>query len=69
MFCGKTEELIRRLRRAIIAKNKVQVFKPIIDDRYIIERVHSHAGIEIDAIPLAEITDLYKYLDPETSVV
>jgi len=69
MFCGKTEELIRRLRRAIIAKNKVQVFKPIIYDRYIIERVHSHAGIEIDAIPLAEITDLYKYLDPETSVV
>ena len=57
------------MRRAIIAKNKVQVFKPIIDDRYIIERVHSHAGIEIDAIPLAEITDLYKYLDPETSVV
>ena len=34
MFCGKTEELIRRLRRATIAKQKVQVFKPIIDNRY-----------------------------------
>ena len=36
MFCGKTEELIRRLRRAVIARNKVQVFKPIIDDRYVV---------------------------------
>ena len=69
MFCGKTEELIRRLRRAIIARNKVQVFKPIIDDRYIIERVHSHAGIEIDAIPISQITEIYSYLDPETSVI
>ena len=69
MFCGKTEELIRRLRRAIIARNKVQVFKPIIDDRYIIERVHSHAGVEIDAIPISQITEIYSYLDPETSVI
>ena len=69
MFCGKTEELIRRLRRAIIARNKVQVFKPIIDDRYIIERVHSHAGVEIDAIPISQITEIYRFLDPETSVI
>ena len=60
MFCGKTEELIRRLRRAIIAKKNVQVFKPAIDDRYVVEKVHSHAGIEIDAIPIDDINDIYK---------
>ena len=69
MFCGKTEELIRRLRRAIIAKNQVQVFKPIIDNRYIVERVHSHAGIEIDAAPISDIKEIYDLLDPKTSVV
>ncbi len=69
MFCGKTEELIRRLRRAIIARSKVQVFKPIIDNRYVVERVHSHAGIEIDATPIADIREIYSCLDPETSVI
>ncbi|MEO1287339.1 MAG: thymidine kinase, partial [Chloroflexota bacterium] len=42
MFSGKTEELIRRVRRAIIAKQKVQVFKPQIDNRYGIDEVVSH---------------------------
>lgn len=42
MFSGKTEELIRRLRRAQFARQKVQVFKPIIDDRYSAEDVTSH---------------------------
>lgn len=69
MFCGKTEELIRRLRRAVIAKNKVQVFKPIIDDRYVMERVHSHGGIEIDALPIDKIGDLYQFLAPGTTVI
>ena len=69
MFCGKTEELIRRLRRAIIAKNQVQVFKPIIDNRYVVERVHSHAGIEIDAAPISDITEIYHLLDSKTSVI
>ncbi len=69
MFCGKTEELIRRLRRAIIAKNHVQVFKPIIDNRYVVERVHSHAGLEIDAYPIANINEIYDRLDPETTVI
>ena len=44
MFSGKTDELIRRLRRATIAKQKVQVFKPIIDNRYSVEKVTSHDG-------------------------
>ncbi|AOH43444.1 thymidine kinase [Anaerolineaceae bacterium oral taxon 439] len=69
MFCGKTEELIRRLRRAVIARNKVQVFKPIIDDRYVVERVHSHGGIEIDALPIDKIGDLFQYLSPDTTVI
>ncbi|NMA12824.1 MAG: thymidine kinase [Chloroflexi bacterium] len=69
MFCGKTEELIRRLRRAIIAREKVVVFKPIIDNRYVVERVHSHAGIEIDAIPIHDINDVYKHIDKDTAVV
>jgi len=69
MFCGKTEELIRRLRRAIIAKRKVQVFKPAIDNRYVVEKVHSHAGIEIDAIPIDDINEIYKYLKEDTNVI
>ena len=69
MFCGKTEELIRRLRRAIIAKRHVQVFKPAIDNRYVVEKVHSHAGMEIDAIPIDDIMDIYKYLKPDTDVI
>ena len=52
MFCGKTDELIRRLRRATIARQKVQVFKPSIDIRYAIEKVKSHAGGEFDALPI-----------------
>ena len=69
MFCGKTEELIRRLRRAIIARKKVQVFKPAIDNRYVVEKVHSHAGIEIDAIPIDDISDIYKFLEDNTNVI
>lgn len=69
MFCGKTEELIRRLRRAIIAKNHVQVFKPIIDNRYVVERVHSHAGLEIDAQPISNINEIYEHLTQETTVI
>jgi thymidine kinase len=52
MFCGKTEELIRRLRRARIAKQHVQVFKPIIDNRYNHAKVTSHSGIDVDAQPV-----------------
>ena len=69
MFCGKTEELIRRLRRAIIARKNVQVFKPSIDDRYVVEKVHSHAGIEIDAIPIDDISEIYQYLKDDTNVI
>ncbi|HOD03459.1 MAG TPA: thymidine kinase, partial [Anaerolineaceae bacterium] len=57
MFCGKTDELIRRLRRATIARQKVQVFKPAIDARYAVEKVASHAGAQFDAIPVKTAAD------------
>ena len=49
MFCGKTEELIRRVRRAAIARQHIQVFKPAIDFRYGMDRVASHNGLAWDS--------------------
>lgn len=69
MFCGKTEELIRRLRRATIAKQKVQVFKPKIDNRFAEEKVTSHAGANFDALPIQQASDVMKLLDTDTTVV
>jgi len=69
MFSGKTDELIRRLRRATIARQKVQVFKPVIDQRYGNEQVTSHAGTAFDAIPIQKARDILQYLDPKTTVV
>ena len=69
MFCGKTEELIRRLRRATIAKQKVQVFKPAIDRRYAVEQVTSHAGMAYDAIPITVAQDILSHLQSDTTVV
>ena len=69
MFSGKTEELIRRLRRARIARQSVQVFKPIIDNRYLLEKVTSHAGLEFEATPVAQASELLPLIKPETTVV
>lgn len=69
MFCGKTDELIRRLRRATIARQKVQVFKPKIDNRYAVEKVTSHAGSEYGAIPIQEAKDILANLEPGATVV
>jgi thymidine kinase len=69
MFSGKTDELIRRLVRATIAKQKVQVFKPAIDIRYAVEKVTSHAGANYDAIPVAHAAEIHTKLDSETTVV
>lgn len=69
MFCGKTEELIRRLRRAIIARQKVKVFKPAIDDRYGIQRITSHTGQSVDAIPVAASGEILELANGETTVV
>jgi thymidine kinase len=69
MFSGKTDELIRRLRRATIARQKVQVFKPIIDNRYYADKVTSHAGTAFTALPIQNSADILENLDPDTSVV
>ena len=69
MFSGKTDELIRRLRRATIARQKVQVFKPAIDNRYAVEKVTSHAGSDFAALPIRQAEDILTTLDPETTVV
>jgi len=69
MFSGKTEELIRRLRRAEIARQKVQVFKPSIDIRYDVEKVSSHAGMAFDAIPISKASEIMKHLEVNTTVV
>ena len=69
MFSGKTEELIRRIRRAIIAKQKVQVFKPAIDDRFHVQQVTSHNGMGVDALPVAGSAGILPLLEPDTTVV
>ena len=69
MFSGKTEEMIRRLRRAVIAKQKVQVFKPVIDTRYNATKVTSHAGLDFEAIPIKKSSEIMKYIEDDTTVV
>lgn len=69
MFSGKTEELIRRLRRAVIARQQVQVFKPALDDRYHGEKVTSHNGLNFEAQPVAHAEEVRDRLVPETTVV
>ena len=69
MFCGKTDELIRRLRRATIARQNVQVFKPAIDIRYAVEKVMSHAGAEFDALPVENSAEILEKLADDITVV
>ena len=69
MFCGKTDEMLRRLRRAIIAKQKIQVFKPGFDIRYSSEKVTSHAGNEYDAYPIDSPTEISSLLQDDVTVV
>jgi thymidine kinase len=69
MFCGKTDELLRRLRRAIIAKQTIQVFKPGFDIRYSSEKVTSHAGNEYNAYPVENISDVPTLLLDDVTLV
>lgn len=69
MFSGKTEELIRRLRRAELARQKVQVFKPWIDDRYHKEDVTSHNKNSMQALPIQMAREIYEHLQGDTQVV
>jgi thymidine kinase len=69
MFSGKSEELIRRLNRAKIARLSIMAFKPLIDNRTSLEHVTSHNGNKIQAIPLDNPQALIDYISPEIHVV
>ena len=69
MFSGKSEELIRRLRRAAIARQRLQVFKPVLDDRYASGEVVSHSRWRIPSETVERSEEIVSALDPRTDVV
>ena len=69
MFSGKSEELIRRLRRARIAKQRVQVFKPTIDARFSAQDIVSHSEMRIESEPVATSRMLLDKVERDTEVV
>src|SRR5215207_9524924 len=70
MFSGKSEELLRRVRRAIIARKRVQVFKSHLDARYAgIFAISSHDGRTVDAVPVDSSAQIAQCLDPMAQVV
>ena len=69
MFSGKTEEMIRRDRRAVYARQTVQAFNPMIDNRYDRKQIVSHEGVNIDAIPICTSKELEHDVLPSTEVV
>ena len=69
MYCGKSEELIRRLRRVKIAKQKVKVFKPVLDNRYSKKDVVSHSGNSIEAVPVDHPEEILERIDDTVDVV
>jgi thymidine kinase len=69
MFSGKSEELIRRVRRALIAQQRVLVFKPRLDNRYHESHVVSHDGKQVAAIPVESAAEMEAHLDPLPQVV
>jgi thymidine kinase len=68
MFSGKTEELIRRLNRAIIANQKMLLFKPMIDQRYHEENVVSHKGSSLIAVPVENSSEILTMVTDEMVV-
>jgi thymidine kinase len=69
MFSGKSEELIRRLRRAEIGKQRVQIFKPVIDQRYSKNGIVSHSGLEIPSALVTTGAEILEKVAPRTEVV
>jgi thymidine kinase len=70
MFSGKSEELMRRVRRAIIARRRVQVFKSRLDERYAgLQQVSSHDGRSVDAVPIDSASELMRLVRPDAEVV
>jgi len=69
MFSGKTEELIRRLRRAVYARQKVEIFKPKIDTRYDAIEIVSHSRQSLTAKPIAHATEILAQVATDAEVV
>ena len=69
MFSGKSEELIRRLRRAQIARQKVQIFKPAIDNRFSEDQIVSHSEMKIPSVNVSSSRELKAKVLRETEVV
>ncbi len=69
MFSGKTEELIRRLRRAAIARQKIQIFKPARDTRHHAEKIVSHSEQKLIATPVPRSRDILKHIEEDLAVV
>ena len=69
MFSGKSEELIRRLRRAEYARQRVQIFKPSIDERYVANEIVSHSGLGIPSDNVAKATEIMSKVQPRTEVI
>ena len=69
MFSGKREELIRRLRRAQIAKQKVQIFKPVVDNRYSDDHIVSHSEMRIPSESVRSSDELVARVHADTEVV
>jgi len=69
MFSGKSEELMRRLRRSMIARKRVQVFKPTIDERYSTDEIVSHTDIRMPSEAIQRVSDILVRLDWRTEVV
>ncbi len=69
MFSGKTEELLRRIKRARLARQHVQLFKPRVDDRYDAVKVVSHEGANADALPVSSADELASRVTSDVAVV
>jgi thymidine kinase len=69
MFSGKSEELIRRLRRAQIARQKVQIFKPLVDNRHSENHIVSHSDMRIESQCVRDSEELVRRVEDETEVV
>jgi len=69
MFSGKSEELIRRLRRAMIARKRVQVFKPVIDTRYGLEEIVSHGDLRMNAEVVNTGGEILEHVDWRSEVI
>jgi thymidine kinase len=69
MFSGKSEELIRRLRRAEFARQRVQIFKPAIDQRYAANEIVSHSGLGIASENVTKAAEIMEKVQPRTEVI